>query len=118
MSVFLFPTYVIDSDRVFKQLYGPDIIRPNHHYATHIAPCVYDFGPLHAFWTFLFERINKVLKSYNSANHAHGQLETSFFREFHRTVQQSRVVSLFPLCLSLLTVSPFRWLAHSETVMP
>ena len=23
-----------------------------------------DFGPLHEFWTFLFERLNKVLKSY------------------------------------------------------
>ena len=50
---------------------------------------------MHGFWTFLFERINKVLKSYNSSNHSGGELETSFFREFHRTIQQSRVVSSF-----------------------
>lgn len=74
-------------------------MRPNHHYATHVPECIYDFGPLHCFWTFLFERINKVLKSYNSANHSGGELEVSFFREFHRTIQQSRVV-----CFLLLPI--------------
>lgn len=53
---------------------------------------VRDYGPLQEFWTFLFERINKVLKSFNSSNHSGGELETSFFREFHRTVQNSRIV--------------------------
>ncbi|VDB84878.1 unnamed protein product [Peniophora sp. CBMAI 1063] len=71
-------------------LYGPDVIKPNHHYATDVPDCIRDFGPLHEFWTFLFERINKVLKSYNSANHSGGELEVSFFREFHRTIQLSR----------------------------
>ncbi len=42
------------------ELYGPDVMKPNHHYATHTAECVRDFGPLHGFWTFLFERLNKV----------------------------------------------------------
>ncbi|KAI0027268.1 hypothetical protein K488DRAFT_74674, partial [Vararia minispora EC-137] len=51
-------------------LYGPDVIRPNHHYAMHIPECIRDFGPLHCFWTFLFERMNKVPKSYNSSNHS------------------------------------------------
>ncbi|KAL4258273.1 hypothetical protein AB1N83_009184 [Pleurotus pulmonarius] len=75
------------------ELYGPEVIRPNHHYATHVLECVRDFGPLHEFWTFLYERINKVLKSYKTSNHAGGELETSFFREFHRTVQLSRVMA-------------------------
>jgi hypothetical protein len=48
---------------------------------------------MHGFWTFLFERLNKVLKSYNSSNHAGGELEVSFFREFQRTVHQQRAVS-------------------------
>ncbi|TFY72264.1 hypothetical protein EVG20_g747 [Dentipellis fragilis] len=79
--------------RELVHLYGPDIIRPNHHYATDVPDCMRDFGPLHGFWMFLFERLNKILKSYNSSNHAGGQLEVSFFREFHRTVQQSRVMA-------------------------
>lgn len=78
------------------QLYGEDVIKPNHHYATHTAENVRDYGPLQEFWTFLFERINKVLKSYNSNNHSGGELEASFFREFHRTVQTSRIVGSLP----------------------
>ncbi|KAJ7749137.1 hypothetical protein B0H16DRAFT_1461303 [Mycena metata] len=74
-------------------LYGESVIKPNHHYATHTAENVRDYGPLQEFWTFLFERINKVLKSYNSSNHSGGELETSFFREFHRTVQTSRILA-------------------------
>ncbi|KAJ6501497.1 hypothetical protein C8R47DRAFT_1107562 [Mycena vitilis] len=74
-------------------LYGPGVIKPNHHYATHTPENVRDYGPLQEFWTFLFERINKVLKSFNSSNHSGGELETSFFREFHRTVQNSRILA-------------------------
>jgi hypothetical protein len=75
------------------QLYGPDVIRPNHHYAIHTPDVVRDYGPLHGFWTFLFERLNKVLKSFKTNNHGGGELETTFFREFHRTVRMSRLVS-------------------------
>ncbi|KJA21043.1 hypothetical protein HYPSUDRAFT_1089591 [Hypholoma sublateritium FD-334 SS-4] len=75
------------------ELYGPLVIRPNHHYSVHTADSVRDFGPFQEFWTFLFERLNKVLKSYKSNNHARGELETSFFREFHRTIQESRLLA-------------------------
>lgn len=74
-------------------LYGPDVMKPNHHYATHIPEFVRDYGPLHGFCTFLFERLNKVLKSYKTNNHSGGELETTFFREFHRTVLTSRMVA-------------------------
>jgi hypothetical protein len=76
------------------QLYGPSVIRPNHHYAIHTPEFVRDYGPLTEFWTFLFERMNKVLKSFKTSNHAGGELETSFFREFLRTVRESRRVCL------------------------
>ncbi|KAJ7799473.1 hypothetical protein B0H14DRAFT_3787754 [Mycena olivaceomarginata] len=75
------------------ELYGPGVIRPNHHYATHTPQNIRNYGPLHECWTFLFERLNKVLKSYRTLNHAGGELETSFFREFQRTIQQSRLLA-------------------------
>ncbi|KAJ3500582.1 hypothetical protein NLJ89_g9730 [Agrocybe chaxingu] len=75
------------------KLYGDAVIRPNHHYAIHTPDSVRDYGPLHKFWTFLFERLNKVLKSYKTNNHGRGEIETSFFREFHRTVQETRLVA-------------------------
>ncbi|KJA24792.1 hypothetical protein HYPSUDRAFT_53569 [Hypholoma sublateritium FD-334 SS-4] len=75
------------------ELYGPSVIRPNHHFAIHTADSIRDYGPFQEFWTFLFERLNKVLKSYKSNNHGHGELETSFFREYHRTIQESRLLA-------------------------
>ncbi|KIK16848.1 hypothetical protein PISMIDRAFT_25032 [Pisolithus microcarpus 441] len=74
------------------RLYGTGIIKPNHHYATHVADCTCNFGPLHDFWTFLFERLNKVLKSFKANNHSNGELETTFFKEFHRTCETSRLI--------------------------
>ncbi|KAF6741770.1 hypothetical protein DFP72DRAFT_861523 [Ephemerocybe angulata] len=75
------------------ELYGPDVYRPNHHYAVHTPDGVRWFGPFHEFWTFLFERLNKVLKGYKTNNRDGGELETTFFREFHRTVAMSRVAA-------------------------
>ena len=69
------------------------MIRPNHHYSVHIPDCARDYGPLHEFWTFLFEQMNKVLKSYKTNNHGGGELETSFFREFQHAASEARLVS-------------------------
>ena len=77
---------------VSSQLYGSSVIKPNHHYATHISECVRNFGPLHDFWTFLYERLNKVLKSYKTNNHGQGDLETTFFNDFQKTCHISRLV--------------------------
>lgn len=67
-----------------SQLYSSNVIKPNHHYATHVADCSRNFGPLHDFWTFLYKQLNKVLKSFKINNHGKGELETTFFREFQR----------------------------------
>ncbi len=50
---------------------------------------------LHGFWTFISERMNKILKSYMTNNHGSGELKTTFFQEFQRTVRTSRVVCNF-----------------------
>jgi hypothetical protein len=54
-----------------------------HHWVTHIFVQLSDYGPVYGFWTFLFERLNKLLKSY-STNHGAGELEVSFFRAFEK----------------------------------
>ncbi|KAH9853892.1 hypothetical protein C2E23DRAFT_858962 [Lenzites betulinus] len=48
---------------------------------------VLDYGPLRGFWTFVFERLNKILKGYHTNNHEGGEIEGTFFREFHRSAQ-------------------------------
>ncbi|KIN95011.1 hypothetical protein M404DRAFT_34523 [Pisolithus tinctorius Marx 270] len=72
-------------------LYGTGAIKPNHHYATHIGDCVRNFRPLHDFWTFLFEQLNKILKSFRTNNHANGELKTTFFEEFHQMSEVARL---------------------------
>ncbi|KIM51792.1 hypothetical protein SCLCIDRAFT_18301 [Scleroderma citrinum Foug A] len=74
-------------------LYGSHCMKTNHHYATHTAQYIRNFSPLNGFWTFLFERLNKILKSYKTNNHSNGELETTFFNKFHRTCQSNRLVT-------------------------
>ncbi|GJE84480.1 hypothetical protein PsYK624_005560 [Phanerochaete sordida] len=62
----------------------PDHVKPNHHYVTHTFDQIPDYGPVYGFWTYLFERLNKVLKGFSVNGHAGGELEVTFFRQFHR----------------------------------
>ena len=57
-------------------------MKPNHHYSTHSAEYIRDFGPAAGFWTFIFERLNKTLKSHKHNNHRGGIIETTWFNAF------------------------------------
>lgn len=71
-------------------------MRPNHHYATHTAEFIRDFGPAAGFWSFVFERLNKVLKGTNHNNHSHGTIESTFLKQFILAQNVSRRVC-YPL---------------------
>ncbi len=45
------------------------------------------------FGRFYLSALTKLLKSYKTNNHSGGELETTFFREFHRTILTSRTVA-------------------------
>ncbi|TFY53003.1 hypothetical protein EVJ58_g9693 [Rhodofomes roseus] len=51
-----------------------------------------DYGPVYGFWTFLTERLNKVLKSFSTNGRADGELEVTFFRSFSREVRMRRML--------------------------
>lgn len=42
-------------------MYGTHIITPNMHMHCHLRSCVEDYGPLHGFWLFAFERYKGIL---------------------------------------------------------
>lgn len=44
-----------------ERLYGKNKITPNMHMQCHLRSCVEDYGPLHGFWLFAFERYNGIL---------------------------------------------------------
>ncbi|KAF8834588.1 hypothetical protein BDN67DRAFT_914663, partial [Paxillus ammoniavirescens] len=112
----------------YKQIYGPESMKPNFHWAVHLATQIRDYGPVYNFWAFLSERLNKVLKSSNSNNWTGGQIEISMMREFAHgsrldslvssielwsrcyTTHFSRLVQSFPL---LKTLSSRRFWSRS-----
>ncbi|KIK81369.1 hypothetical protein PAXRUDRAFT_35885 [Paxillus rubicundulus Ve08.2h10] len=82
------------------KLYGSVVLMPNHHYTTYVGDCAHNFGPLHDFGTFLYEHLNKVLKSFKTNNHWNGDLETMFFKEFQRTftnmLSKTYILCIYP----------------------
>ncbi|KII90042.1 hypothetical protein PLICRDRAFT_29188 [Plicaturopsis crispa FD-325 SS-3] len=85
---FLLESYLLEYLRAH-----PDDIKPNHHWVTHIFDQIGDYGPVYNFWCFLFERLNKTLKSYVTNGHKGGELEVSFYRAFTRDAKLRDIVS-------------------------
>ena len=54
-------TLIADYCRHFQTSYGNSACTINIHLACHLADCVQDFGPIHTFWCFAFERMNGKL---------------------------------------------------------
>lgn len=90
----VFPSeFLLQPDYILLQMHQ-DLIKPNHHYVTHIFEQIHDYGPVYGFWTFLFERLNKLLKGYAVNNHGGGELEVTFYREFSREIRLRSMVRL------------------------
>jgi len=51
-----------------QRQYGEELITPNLHLSCHLCECVLDFGPLHSFWCFAFERYNGILGQFPNNN--------------------------------------------------
>lgn len=49
-------------------LYPERNLVPNHHLALHLPRCLSDFGPVHSWWCFPFERYNGVISRLNTNN--------------------------------------------------
>jgi hypothetical protein len=62
-----------------ESLYGADIITPNMHMHCHLRACIEDYGPIHGFWLFAFERYNGVLGSMPTNNRS---IEIQFMTRF------------------------------------
>ncbi|EJD44740.1 hypothetical protein AURDEDRAFT_166225 [Auricularia subglabra TFB-10046 SS5] len=77
----------------FCKLYGGQFLKPNHHWCTHIADQILDYGPVYVFWAFHAERLNKTLKSFNTNNHRGGVLEVSMICTLHQCQWTKRMLS-------------------------
>ena len=77
-------------------------MKPNHHWCVHLKEQIEDFGPVYSFWTFLGERLNKTLKSFNSNGWTGGQMEISMLRSFGREAQLDALVSALEYVLTYI----------------
>lgn len=65
-----------------QRMYGCEIITPNMHMHGHLKDCVLDYGPIHNFWCFSFERYNGILENYPTNTSVEVHLMNRFLREF------------------------------------
>jgi hypothetical protein len=54
--------------RKFQTLYGNLAITPNMHLHCHLKDVILDYGPIHSFWCFSFERYNGIVGSITTNN--------------------------------------------------
>ena len=47
----------------FQALYGNEEVTPNMHLHCHLKDVILDYGPIHSFWCFSFERYNGIIGS-------------------------------------------------------
>lgn len=52
--------------RECEKLYGNNFCTPNMHLHCHLKDIIKDYGPIHSFWCFSFERYNGILGSYTT----------------------------------------------------
>ena len=67
--------------RKFETKYGQLEVTPNMHLHSHLMNCAVDYGPVHNFWLFSFERFNGVLGDFKTNQR---EVEIQLMRKFLR----------------------------------
>lgn len=78
---------------IYGQVYGEEYMTPNQHWSVHTPDQIRDYGPVYNFWTFMTERLNKILKNINNNHWGGGRLEVSMMRGFGRETQFETMAS-------------------------
>jgi len=60
--------FLLQFCRRVENLYGKNIITPNMHLHCHLKQSLCDYGPMHNFWLFSYERYNGILENFPSNN--------------------------------------------------
>jgi hypothetical protein len=64
-----------------QRIFGKESITPNMHMHFHLRACIIDYGPLHGFWLYAFERYNGLLGAMPHNNHS---IEVQIMNRFLR----------------------------------
>ena len=94
---------LLDFCKSFEKVFGPQHVTCNMHLHNHLKDCLLDFGPIHVFWCFSFERFNGAFGYFHTNNRA---VEIQFMRKimtakfcdsFHDVLQESNNFDLFEI---------------------
>ena len=83
----------------FQVLYGNQEVTPNMHLHCHLKDVIADYGPVHSFWCFSFERYNGIIGSIPSNNQ-------SIKLQLMRKIITSRQLKQISLCETFSPFSP------------
>ena len=76
--------YLVQFCKHFEQLYGAGACTPNMHLHLHLKECLQNYGPVHGFWCYGFERLNGQLGKYHTSNQS---IEVQLMRKFLREIE-------------------------------
>ena len=60
-NIKLADAFLLQFCRRVERLFGKECITPNMHLHCHLGECMVDYGPVHGFWCYPFERYNGLL---------------------------------------------------------
>ena len=80
-KVFLGDAHFLQFCLRMQSLFGNNSITPNMHMHCHLHSFILDFGPLHGFWLYAFERYNGLLGAMPHNNHS---IEVQIMNRFLR----------------------------------
>jgi len=78
----------------FESMFGASAVSMNMHMHLHLPTMLEDYGPVHSFWCFAFERLNGTLGSFPTNNRA---IEPQVMRQFQRSISVEQRAATFVL---------------------
>lgn len=78
--------FIVEFCREFENLYGKENLVINMHLVCHLKECILDYGPIHGFWCFGFERFNGILGSFPNN---HQNVSITMMKKFEDYLQTS-----------------------------
>lgn len=79
--------------KMTQDLYGCGVITPNMHMHCHLRACIDDYGPLHSFWLYAFERYNGILGQMPNNNRS---IEIQLMKRFLQTKSMFSLIQDLP----------------------
>lgn len=78
-QIVLADAFLLQFCKRVEVLYGKPTITPNMHLHCHLKQSLFDYGPIHNFWLFSYERYNGILENFPSNNRS---LEIQLMQRF------------------------------------